>query len=377
MAVNLGAIQNTDSAGNSKKSAMEKMNEFLLKLSGVPAKEKLFFLQHLRVMLKAGISLSAALKTLAKQSANKKFSAILNDVSAKVENGVSFTESLRSYEKVFGELFINMIEAGELSGKLENVLDRLYIQTKKSYELRSKIKSAMTYPTVIVAAMLGIGAFLIIFIVPKLMSMFKEFDAELPLPTKILIFISDTIVNNAVMSAAVLVAAVFVIVRVLRTAKGKFIFQAALLKAPVLSPIIKKINIAQFARTISSLLKTDIMIIKTFQITASTMGNVHYRSSLDAMAEQIKKGGKISDVVSQYPKLFPPIVTQMVSVGEETGELDSILEELADFYEAEVDGIMENLPAIIEPLLILLLGVGAGGIAVAIIMPMYTLSSAV
>jgi type IV pilus assembly protein PilC len=146
---------------------------------------------------------------------------------------------------------------------------------------------------------------------------------------------------------------------------------------PVFGPIIKKINLARFARNISSLLKTDIMIIKTFQITANVLGNLHYRKALLDMAQKIKQGGKLSDVINSYPKLFTPVVAQMVAIGEDTGELDSILVELADFYEEEVDQIMENLPAIIEPLLILVLGLGVGGVAVAIIMPMYSITSSI
>lgn len=360
-----------------KGSLMDKINVFLAKLSRVPLTEKLFFVRHLAVMLKAGISLSAALKTLAKQTKNKYFVKILTDVSSKVEKGVNFTESLKPYQKVFGELFINMIEAGEISGKLEEVLGRLYIQLKKQHELKSKVKGALTYPTVIVVAMLGIGTFMMIVVVPKITDMFKEFDTELPLPTKIIIAVSDAVVNHGILVAIGLVLFIAVFVRILRTYKGKYYFQALILKMPVISPIIKKINLAGFARTISSLLKTDILIIKTFQITANVLGNLHYREALVDMSEKIKKGSTIYDTVSLYPELFPPVVTQMISVGEETGELDSILEELALFYESEVDQTMSNLPSIIEPILILVLGVGIGGMAVAIIMPMYAITESI
>jgi type IV pilus assembly protein PilC len=168
-----------------------------------------------------------------------------------------------------------------------------------------------------------------------------------------------------------------VFIKVLKTYKGKFFFQAILLKLPIISPIIKKINLAKFSRTISSLLKTDIMIIKTFEISANVLGNLHYREAILMMGEKIKKGSQINEVISLYPKLFPPVVEQIVSVGEQTGELDNILTELADFYEGEVNKIMDNLPSIIEPILILALGVGVGGMAVAIIMPMYSMSAAI
>ena len=359
------------------KNIMESINDFLAKFSSIPISEKLFFIQNLGIMLKAGISLSVALKTLTKQTNNKRFAKIINDISKNVEKGVSFTESLRPHEKIFGQLFVNMIESGEISGKLEEVLKRLYIQFKKNHELLSKVKGALTYPAVILFAMSGIGIFMMVAVVPKITAMFKDFDAELPMATKIIIKVSDSLVANGLLYLVGLVISALIIVQLIKTKKGKYLFHGLLLKLPIFSPIIKKINLARFARTISSLLKTDIMIIKSFQITASILGNVYYRDALNEMSNKIKKGGTINEIIANYPKLFPPIVTQMISVGEETGELDFILEELAEFYEGEIDQTMNNLPAIIEPVLILVLGLVVGGMAVAIIMPMYSLTSAI
>lgn len=384
MTVDLSQFKNQEEKTLAKKEEIKKNHSttegianFFLKLSRVPLKEKLFFVQHLSIMLKAGISLSSALNTLSVQSENKKFKKVISEIAKKVEKGSTFTEGLNSQKEVFGELFINMVEAGELSGKLEDVLAQLYIQLKKQHELTSKIKSALTYPSVILVAMTGIGIFMIVVVVPKITDMFKEFDAELPLPTKILIAVSGAIANNGLLALTILIASVVFFIKILKTEKGKKYFHLFLLKAPVISPIIKKINIARFSRTISSLLKTDIMIIKTFQITANVLGNVHYKNALMEMSERIKKGGQINEVIKNYPKLFPPVVTQMIAVGEETGEIDTILEELANFYEGEVDQIMSNLPSIIEPILILILGCGVGGVAVAIIMPMYSLTTAI
>ena len=300
MAVNLSAEQlkaNNDSTGNNEKkikSLMEKINDLLLKLSRVPLKERLFFVQQLGVMLRAGISLSAALKTLAKQTSNKYFIFILTDISDKVEKGNTFAESLFPYKKVFGEMFINMVEAGELSGKLEEVLVQLFIQMKKEHALISKVKGALTYPAVIILAMGGIGTFMMVKVIPQMTSMFTEMNAELPAPTKISISVSNALANNGILSVIIAVVVVSLFVYTIRTPKGKYYFQALLLKTPVFGPIIKKINIARFARNISSLLKTDIMIIKSFQITASVLGNLHYRQALEDMAQKIKKGGKIS-----------------------------------------------------------------------------------
>ncbi|MFA6106968.1 MAG: type II secretion system F family protein [Patescibacteria group bacterium] len=377
MPVDLKSVQTAETKEKTKSSIDQRINNFLLKLSSVPEKEKLFFLRNLGVMLKAGISLSSALRTLARQTESKKFSGILIDIAQKVEKGDSFHESLHSHEKIFGELFISMIEAGEISGKLEEVLGQVYIQSKRSHELKSKVKSALAYPVIVLVSMSGIGAFMIVFIVPKITEMFEGFSAELPLPTKILIAVSNAIVANGLLSAAIFIAAVISLIAILRTRKGKYYFQYLILHAPVFSPIIKKINLANFARVMGSLLKTDIMIIKSFQIAANVSPNLHYREALRTTAEKIKKGEKISDTLSAYPALFPPLVTQMVAVGEETGELDSILTELAEFYEEEVFQIMETLPSLIEPLLILILGCGIGAMAVAIIMPMYSLTTAI
>ena len=374
MAINLQ--QNTE-VKKEIKTFGQKINDFLLRFSRVPLKEKLFFVQHLSIMLKAGISLAVSLETLASQTKNKNFAKILIDISQQIEKGVGLAESLRPHKKIFGELFISMVEAGEISGKLENVLGQLYIQLKKQHELISKVKGAMTYPAVIIFAMSGIGIFMMIFVVPKITAMLKEFNAELPLPTKILISISDFLAAHGLLAAGAAIVAVLLIRQILRTPQGKYYFQSALLVMPIISHIIKKINLARFSRTVSSLLKTDIMIIKTFQITANILGNLHYRRALLDMSEKIKKGGQINEVVKAYPKLFPPVVTQMIMVGEQTGELDNILAELAEFYEGEVDQTMNNLPSIIEPLLILILGGGVGAMAVAIIMPMYSLTTAV
>jgi len=356
---------------------MDKINDFLLRFSRVPSSEKLFFVQHLGVMLKAGVSLLVALQTLSKQSESRRLAKILKDVAGNVEKGKTLTDSLRPHLAVFGELFINMVDAGEISGKLESVLAQLYIQLKKQHQLLSRVKGALTYPLVILFAMVGIGIFMMVVVVPQITAMLKDFNSELPLATKILINVSDSLVNHGVYWSIGLILFILTMIKILSTHAGKYYFQSITLRLPIFGSIIKKINLAKFARTISSLLKTDIMIIKSFQITGNVLGNLHYRAAILEMAEKIKKGGTIYDVISAYPKLFPPIVTQMVAIGEQTGELDNILQQLAEFYEDEVDQIMQNLPAIIEPLLILILGGGVGAMAVAIIMPMYSVTTSI
>ncbi|MDP3900164.1 MAG: type II secretion system F family protein [bacterium] len=366
----------TDKNDPETTSTLEKINDYLVKFQRIPSAEKLFFVQHLGVMVKAGISLSKSLQTLAEQTNNKRFKKILIDVSKRVEEGHTLAESLEVYHKIFTDLFINMISAGEVSGKLEEVLKQLYLQMKKDHELVSKIRSAMIYPSVILFAMGGIGTGMMIFIVPKIIDIFRGVNMELPLMTKILIAVSDAITNHGLIFGGVLLAIVIAFYRALKTYSGLYYWQWLILKSPVIGPIIKKVNLARFARTMSSLLKTDIKIVESFQITANTLGNLHYKKSLQIAADKIKKGEQIHEVLVNYPNLYSHVILQMINVGEETGELDSILDELAGFYEDEVKTIMETLPSIIEPLLILVLGVAIGGMAVAIIQPMYALTQA-
>ncbi len=364
-------------SSDEKKSFLKKTNDFLLRFSRIPLSEKLFFVQNLGIMLKAGIALSISLKTLSRQTDNKRFAKIIEDISANVEKGTSFTESLKPHENIFGVLFVNMIESGEVSGKLEDVLAQLYIQLKKNHELISKVKGALTYPLVILVAMIGIGTFMMVSIVPKITDMFRDLDAELPMATKMIIGLSDALVKHGILASVTLILIVLLLIQIYKTNKGKYFFHNILLKLPILGPIVKKINIAKFSRTVSSLLKTDIMIVKTFEITAGVLGNVYYRKALNEMSEKVQKGGSIYEIISNYQNLFPPVVVQMISVGEETGELAYILEELAQFYEGEVDEIMNSLPSIIEPILILVLGSAVGVMAVAIMMPMYSIGSAI
>jgi len=358
-------------------SLLDKMNNFLLRFSRVPLKEKLFFIQYFGIMFKTGISLSVILRTLSKQTPNKRFAAIIEEMGAEVEKGSSLADAFRPHKKIFGELFINMIEAGEVSGNLENVLNQLYVQTKKQHELSSKVKGALTYPAVLVVVMILIGIFMMTVVVPRLLGVLSTFGTALPLPTRIMIAISDFINNNGLFLGIALVIIIIIFFKVLKTYKGKYYFGWIVLKIPIISPIIKKINLARFARTTSSLIKTDILIVRAFKITASILGNLPYRKATEEVSEKLEKGGQINEILSTYPNLFPPVVQQIVAVGEETGELDEIFLELADFYEKEVDNIMDNLPSIIEPILIVLLGVGVGGMAVAIIMPMYSLTSTI
>jgi len=360
--------------GTSIKEWFNKINNKFIDLSGVPASEKIFFTQNLMVMIKAGISLSQALTTLWQQTTNKKMQKILADVQDKVEKGKTLAESLQPYIKIFGELYINMMKAGETAGQLEQVLKQLTLQMKKDHHLVSKVRGALVYPVIVIAAMIIIMIIMFVFVIPQITAIFKEVEAELPLPTKILIGVSDFVLNNGILVSLSAIVLIGGFIRFIRSKKGKIIWHKFILKLPIISPILKKVSLARFSRTTSSLLKTDIPITENFLITAKVLGNTSYQILLNSAAEDLKRGVNIHTTLQSRTDLFPPIVIQMISVGEETGSLDNILEQLAIFYEEEVDQTMNNLTATLEPILMLLLGLGVGSIAVAVIMPMYSLT---
>lgn len=339
--------------------------------------QKLFLVQQLAVMIKAGISLSVALKTLAEQSSSKNFKIILTDLQLGVEKGNLLSKCLEDYPRGFGELFISMVKAGEASGKLEDVLKQLFVQMKKDHDIIAKVRGAMTYPAIVVTMMFAIGILMMIYVIPTITSVFTELNVVLPLPTRILIAVSAFSVKYGIFLLIGTVVGTILLIRFERTARGKKIFHTILLKTPILGTIMMKINLARFCRSLSSLLKTDIPIVQSFEITSRILGNVIYREALLEAKEKIKKGVAIKDSLMEHEKLFPPVVLQMISVGEETGALDSILEESAIFYEDDVNQTMTNLPSIIEPVLMVILGIGVGGMAVAVIMPMYTLTESI
>ncbi|MFH1456878.1 MAG: type II secretion system F family protein [Patescibacteria group bacterium] len=368
------------SQDGSKQNLAHYWKKFILYLEnsgGVPLTQKIFLVQNLAIMLKAGLSLGESLQSIKKQSSNKKLQYILVDVTEQVEKGESFSSALANYPSVFNELFVSMIASGETSGNLEEVLKQIHIQLKRSHELISKVRGAMIYPAVVITAMVGIGIAMVIFVLPKFVDIFADFEAELPLPTRVLIWVSKFTQTNGIFVVLILAVILFSIYKFIKTKTGKYMVHKFFLTAPIISQIVKKINLARFARTLSSLIKTGIPIVNSFKITAKTLSNVYYKEALIESAEKIKKGTEINIILREYPKLFPPIITQMVTVGEESGSIEDILNEIAGFYEEEVDQTMKNLPAIIEPVLMLILGAGVGFMAVAVLMPMYSLGQAI
>lgn len=337
--------------------------------------QKIFFTQNLSIMVKTGFPLSQALRTLSLQAPSKPLRTIIGQLSQDVESGITLSQALAKFPHVFSELFINMLSAGEQSGKLDETLQRLTIQMKKDHALMSKVRGALTYPIIVVMAMFGIGIGMTIFVIPKLLSLFEQENATLPLATKVLIALSNFLIHRGVIAVGVLVVLIIILQRVFQTERGRLLLHRVLLWLPIVGPIIRKINLARFMRTLASLLETDIPIIQSFQIIARTLGNALYRRAILTAADDLKKGTAIVTSLERYPHLFPPMVTQMISVGEQSGTLDEVSGEIAVFFEEDVDQTMSTLSTIIEPVLMLVLGVAVGLMAVAIIMPIYSLTS--
>lgn len=353
------------------------LRHWLQRARRVSPVEKVFFTQNLQVMVRAGLPLATALKTIATQTNHRGFAEVLGEIAAEVERGIPLSDGLAKYPKIFSDLYVNMVRAGEKSGKLDEVLVQITNQLRKNHALVSKVRGALTYPIIVVIAMVGIGIGMMIFVVPKISQVFADVNAQLPLPTRILIATSNFLVDHGwwVLAGAILL--IIALGRGVRTAKGRLLWHGLILRLPIISSIVKKINLAKFSRTFSSLLKTDIPIVQAFHITSSTLGSVLYRNAIETASERVKKGVAVAAILRDYPRLFPPLITQMTAVGEETGTLDTILTELAEFYEEDVDRTMSNLATIIEPILMILLGFGVGGMAVAIILPMYSLAQAI
>lgn len=364
----------TKAVDTSKKSGQVNLDDLINRFRGVPVVQKIFFTQNLGVMLRGGFSISRAMATLALQTNHQYFKRVILSLQQDLEGGTSFSVSLKKFPRVFSELFVNMVAAGELSGKLDDVLKSLTIQMKKDYQLMSKVKGALTYPIVVIVAMIGAGIAMITFVIPKLLAVFESNNAVLPLPTRVLIWISDAFQNYGLFIG---LGALLLLVGLIwfgRTNFGATMFDAMLLHAPIAGPILRKINLARFTRNLSSMLATDIPIIQTFQVIGRTMTSVHYRRSIDDASQALRSGSSIAKVLERNPELYPPLIQQMVSVGEESGTLDEVSAELANFFEEEVDQTMSNLSTIIEPVLLLVLGAAVAGMAVAILLPIYNLS---
>jgi len=343
----------------------------------VGLKEKMFFTRNLRVMVVSGIALPRAVKVLSEQTTNKKFKRILTSIAKNLTKGQSFSQSLSYYPNVFSELFQNMIKVGEETGTLEEVLRVLSEQMEKEHELRSKVVSAMVYPAIIVTAMVGIGILMLVIVIPKLAQTFTELGVELPLTTRIVIFLGTFLAQKWYLFLLIIIIVLFLFRMALKSNRGKKILASFALKIPIISTLVKKTNTAIFARNISSLIMAGVSIVRSLEIISTTLGNLYFKEAVKETAEKVRKGEKMAQALKSYQNLFPSLVLEMIEIGEETGETSSILAKLADFYEEEVAVTTKNLSAVVEPLLMILIGATVAFFAISMIQPMYSMLQAI
>lgn len=342
----------------------------------IKIKDLVIFTRQLSTMISAGVPLTRAMSTLQSQSSNKAFRAIIAGITHDIEGGMSLGDSFAKYPQAFSDVYVNMVRAGEAGGILDEILKRLASQVEQDSSLRKKIKSAMTYPTVIlgitVAAFFGIT----LFVMPKIGKILTDLggkNAKLPVYTQAMLNVSDFMLQYWYIVFGGLFAAVWLIRRYIKTPKGKYQFHLLLLKAPIIGPIIVKVAVARFARTFASLMGAGVSVLDALDVTGAAIGNKVIEVELKEAAKAVKNGKQLSQPLSES-KYFPAIVPQMLAIGEETGQIDTILVKVADFYEEEVETVIDGLSSLIEPLMIVVLGGMVGLIAASVMGPIASLS---
>ena len=346
--------------------------KFLDRFSGISVAEKMMFAKNLSVMISSGLPLSKALLNITAQTENKKFINVLQHVSADIQTGAGFGDSLAKFPGTFDELFVNMIRVGEVGGNLEEVLNILALQLEKDYELIRKVRGALVYPAVILVAMMLIGIVMMIYVVPQITGVFKDLNATLPPTTQFIISLSDLIKNY--WYALIFLMSIFglAIKFISTTENGKKFLGMVLINIPVVKNIVIKVNCARFARIYSSLLKSGVPVVEALKILSKTLTNFYYKRAFTKSIGDVQKGINLSKVIFEERKIFPILVPQMIEVGEETGKTETVLAKLAEFYEADVDQLTKNLSSIIEPVLMLIIGSAVGFFAISILQPMYS-----
>ncbi len=342
----------------------------------VTSKDIVMFSRQLSTLVSAGVPIVQGLSILEQQADNPAFGAVLTALRTDIESGLSIAEGMRKHPKAFTDLYVAMIKAGEVGGILDTILERLSAYLENSEALKAKVKSAMMYPAVVLSAAALITVFLIVFVIPIFKDIFGGFGAELPFITQLLIDISDLLRKYIIYMAIMGGAAFWGLKKWAATEKGRRKIDDLLLKLPIVGILLKKVSVAKFTRTLGTLIKSGVPILQGLETVAQTAGNKVIEEAINKSRDSIKEGGRISDPLRKAG-IFPPMVIQMISVGEETGALDNMLTKIADFYDGEVDTAVKGLTSMIEPLIMIVLGVVIGTIVVAMMMPMFGLGEMV
>lgn len=347
----------------------------ILSFGTISMHEKIVFTKNISAMLEAGLSLSRSLSVIEKQTKNKRFKKIIEKINTEIKKGSSFSAVLKKYPKIFNNLYTSMVRSGEETGELSKSLEEVGSQMEKDYLLKKKIKGAMIYPGVIITAMAGIGVFMMIYIVPTLTSTFEEIGSELPKSTRLVIFISDFFNENLILGIGIVVAIIVILYLMYKSKKGKAVLELVLLRVPVISVLIKETNSARTTRTLSSLLKAGVPYLEALNITKATITNSRFVKVLEKSEKQVEMGLSVATVFEENSNLYPIFVSEMIAVGEETGDLSSMLFKVAEFYEKEIEEKTKNISTIIEPVLMIFVGAAVGFFAISMISPMYSLVS--
>lgn len=349
------------------------VNQIKIFFRHVPLAQKLMFAKNLGVMVGAGLSLPRALEALRNETSHAYFKKVIGDLEERTKQGMPLSEALHVHGRVFSELFAAMVAAGEKTGKLEESFAILTHQMENDYQLRRRVRGALMYPAIVFFAMIGVGVLMLVTVVPTLVSTFKELGVDLPATTRAIIAVSDFLLAHGFLafgiSLAFLVGARFLA----RRASVRRLLQRVLLKIPLIGVLLQKINTARAARTLSSLLSAGVQMLEALAITARVLTHFRYRGVMERAKEEIQKGKTFSAILKDEGSLFPHLFSEMVAVGEETGKLSSMLDEVADFYEAEVEESTKNFSTIIEPVLMIVIGVVVGFFAVSMITPLYSM----
>ncbi|UCE70960.1 MAG: type II secretion system F family protein [Nitrospiraceae bacterium] len=339
----------------------------------VTEKDLVIFTRQFATMIGAGLPLVQALDILSNQTENKHYAKIIGEIKNDVEGGSTFADALKKHPKVYSDLYSNMVAAGESGGILDTILIRLAQYIEKAQKLKRQVKGAMTYPAVVISVAILVIAVIMIFVVPTFSKMFTQLGGQLPGPTQLVIDMSDFIAGTGgLITFASMIIIVVGIVKWRKTETGRTITDRILLKLPIFGILLKKVAVAKFTRTLGTLTSSGVPILDGLNITAKTAGNKVIEKAVFEVRKNVAEGQTIADPLSET-KVFPPMVTQMIAVGESTGALDSMLDKIADFYDEEVDAAVANLTAMLEPLLMVFLGGTVGFIVVAMYLPIFKL----
>ena len=356
-----------------KRKAYEKQS----KRKKIDLQELMVFTQQLSAMLEAGLPLVSALEALEEQTESPVFAIIIGDVKNEVSAGRTFSDACAGYPRAFPNLFVSMVEAGEASGGLAEILEKTASYFEETVKLMKQVKGALVYPVVVIALALILVNVLLIFVIPVFAEMFEDFGSELPKPTQILIALSDFLSSlKALFSLAVIAFIVWLGGKFCKTPKGRIVKDTVILRLPVVGELTRKVNLSRFCRTYAILMRSGVPILRTLEIVAAASGNVFVEDACKKVSKHISQGGQVSEVVGEDP-FFPPMVKHMTRAGEQTGNVDGMLVKVADFYDAEVDTLVKALTSLMEPLLICFLGIVIGGIVMAMFLPIFQMSSVI